>query len=202
MSPLSHTLYRSGSRTQPSSFTSCAQCACHFFSLHSFQHAALLPFLAAACRGNFAGALCRKEGYETALNYELQNFAGSIWTWGLVALDGKTCAYGSNCTGYLFIVCGKAGVDPNCADDGKGNIGFGNTGTNNVGNYNSGDVSLPALLASTAMLPHFSCLACAVRAPATAARALACCLPPAAQALLPSHELTLSPARCVAGQQR
>ena len=90
--------------------------------------------------------LCRKQGYETSVTYELQNFAGQIWTWGLKDYQGNTCAYGaaSGCTAFLYVVCGKARSDPNCADDGKGNIGYGNTGTNNVGNYNSGNVSVGA----------------------------------------------------------
>ncbi len=44
---------------------------------------------------------CRKEKYDTALNYDLQNFAGAIWQWGLADFDGNKCAFGSNCTGFL-----------------------------------------------------------------------------------------------------
>ncbi len=104
--------------------------------------------------------LCRKQGYETSVTYELQNFAGQIWTWGLKDYQGNTCAYGaaSGCTAFLYVVCGKASSDPNCADDGKGNIGYGNTGTNNVGNYNSGDVSGASrvgLHARGPCMPHY-----------------------------------------------
>ncbi|GAB4813957.1 hypothetical protein N2152v2_001003 [Parachlorella kessleri] len=88
-----------------------------------------------------ADQFCTKQGYETSVTYELQNFAGQIWTWGLKDYQGNTCAYGaaSGCTAFLYVVCGKASSDPNCAADSTGNIGYGNTGTNNVGNYNSGN---------------------------------------------------------------
>lgn len=44
---------------------------------------------------------CRNEGYETSVNYELQQNAGAIWRWGLVGLSGQTCDFGSDCSGFL-----------------------------------------------------------------------------------------------------